>query len=118
MRSCHRIVSINWSPIVKTGLSDVIGSWKIIEIWLPRMRRISRRDFASRFSPSKRIWPPPMRPGGLGRSPRIDKAVTLLPQPELADQPQHLAGTQVERQIVDGRDRALLGGEHHAQIAH
>jgi len=30
------IASITWSPIVLTGLSDVIGSWKIREISLPR----------------------------------------------------------------------------------
>jgi hypothetical protein len=28
---------------VSTGFSEVIGSWKIIEISLPRMARISRR---------------------------------------------------------------------------
>ena len=29
-----------WRPTVITGLSDVIGSWKIIEMSLPRMSRI------------------------------------------------------------------------------
>ena len=38
---CSRTVSAIWSPTVMTGLSEVIGSWKIIEISLPRMRRIS-----------------------------------------------------------------------------
>ena len=38
---CRATASAIWSPHVKTGLSDVIGSWKIIEIALPRTSRIS-----------------------------------------------------------------------------
>ena len=34
-----RIASISCLPIVCTGFSDVIGSWKIIAISLPRMSR-------------------------------------------------------------------------------
>ena len=34
------IVSAIWSPTVSTGLRLVIGSWKIIEILLPRIDRI------------------------------------------------------------------------------
>ena len=36
---CVRRVSTIWKPMVKTGFSAVIGSWKIIAISLPRMRR-------------------------------------------------------------------------------
>ena len=39
---CRRSVSAIWSPIVSTGLSDDIGSWKIIAISLPRIARICR----------------------------------------------------------------------------
>ena len=39
--SCSATASAIWSPQVKTGLSEVIGSWKIIEIALPRMSLIS-----------------------------------------------------------------------------
>ena len=38
---CSRTASATWSPTVNTGLSDVIGSWKIIAIRLPRIARIS-----------------------------------------------------------------------------
>ena len=38
--SCRRSASAICSPTVKTGLSEVIGSWKIIEISLPRILRI------------------------------------------------------------------------------
>ena len=34
---CSCTASAIWSPTVKTGFSDVIGSWKIIEISLPRI---------------------------------------------------------------------------------
>src|SRR5467141_1292533 len=38
--SCRTSVSRICSPTEYTGLSDVIGSWKIIEISLPRTARI------------------------------------------------------------------------------
>jgi hypothetical protein len=41
--SCSRSDSAIWSPMVSTGFSEVIGSWKIIAISLPRMARISAR---------------------------------------------------------------------------
>ena len=48
---CVRTASEIWSPIVKTGFSDVIGSWKIIAISPPRR---SRSSFFGIFS---RSWP-------------------------------------------------------------
>ena len=39
------------SPQVNTGLSDVIGSWKIIEISLPRIFRIWPAGMSTRFVP-------------------------------------------------------------------
>ena len=49
------------SPIVRTGLSEVIGSWKIIEMSRPRTSRISSSESSSRLRPSNR-----MRPEGRG----------------------------------------------------
>ena len=43
-RSCARSVSMIWSPMVNTGLSEVIGSWKIIEMPWPRMRSSRASD--------------------------------------------------------------------------
>jgi len=71
-----------WSPIRITGLSEVIGSWKIIEIRLPRTSRISSSSSASRSVPSSMIEPPTILPGGSGTRRMIDSAVTLLPQPD------------------------------------
>ena len=70
------------SPQVNTGFSDVIGSWKIIEISRPRMARISRGVASSRLRPRNHTVPPTMRPGGWATRRRIDSAVTLLPLPD------------------------------------
>src|SRR6478672_415290 len=68
--------------MVSTGLSDVIGSWKIMEIASPRILRISVSGNASRSRPSKTTRPPTVRPGGDAIRRRIDSDVTLLPQPD------------------------------------
>ena len=60
------IASRIWLPIVKTGLSEVIGSWKIIEISLPRTLRIAASPSPRRSRPAKRMAPLTMRPGGDG----------------------------------------------------
>ncbi len=41
----------------------------------------------------------------------IERAVTDLPDPELADDAKRLAGLDVERQAFDGLERSLLGCE-------
>src|SRR5690606_33896090 len=75
-----------WRPTVNTGLSEVIGSWKIIETWLPRMARIAFSGRASRSRPSSSTRPAATRPGA--RSSRmIDSEVTLLPQPDSPTRP-------------------------------
>ena len=68
--------------MVITGLSDVIGSWKIIEISLPRTRRISSSLIFRRSRPASFTVPETMRPGGSGMSRISDSAVMLLPQPD------------------------------------
>ena len=78
---CVEIDSAIWLPQVKTGLSEVIGSWKIIEIAFPRTSRISSSGRSTRFLPSNRISPPTTRPGR-SMSRITESAVTLLPQPD------------------------------------
>ena len=75
-------VSLIWRDTVSTGLSEVIGSWKIMEISFPRMPRIAVSESFSRSVPSKRIDPETMRPGGSGIRRNIESEVTLLPQPD------------------------------------
>ena len=69
------------------GFSDVIGSWKIIAMRLPRIARISSSDSVSRSRPSNITSPPTMRPGGVGISRMIDRFVTDLPEPDSPTMP-------------------------------
>src|SRR5678810_141301 len=50
--------------MLNSGLSDTIGSCRIIAIERPRMRRISRAVFCVRSSPRKLIRPPAARIAG------------------------------------------------------
>src|SRR3974390_3141212 len=68
--------------MVSTGLSEVIGSWKIIAMFLPRTSRIASSSSASRSRPASLTEPPAIRPGGSGTSRISDNAVMLLPQPD------------------------------------
>ena len=43
--------------------------------------------------------------------------VTLLPEPGLADDPEHLVGAERERDAVDRGHLAAVGEEGHAQVA-
>ena len=47
-----RSVSSSWKPMVKQGLSEATGSWKIIAMSLPTILRRSRR---ASFSGSRRM---------------------------------------------------------------
>jgi hypothetical protein len=64
-----------------------MGSWKIIEISLPRMRRISLSLALTRSLPLNRTRPPTMRPGGEGMSRMMALQVTLLPEPDSPTMP-------------------------------
>src|ERR1019366_9255514 len=59
----------------------VIGSWKIIEMRSPRTSRIARSPRSSKLRPSNSTAPDSMRPGGDATSRKIERAVTVLPQP-------------------------------------
>ena len=55
--------SIIWNPIVKHGFKLVIGSWKIIAMSLPLMRRRARLDSVSRSLPWNVMWSAWTTPG-------------------------------------------------------
>ena len=65
-----------------SGLSEVIGSWKMIEISLPRMPRMSFSDSPNNSLPLKRMLPEGCDAVGYGSSFRIDSALTDLPEPD------------------------------------
>ena len=71
---------------MKSGFSDAIGSWRIIAIRLPRIRRISASDFLSRSAPSKKISPDTMRAAG-GSNRRSVSASVVFPEPDSPTMP-------------------------------
>ena len=76
-----------WSPMVNTGFREVMGSWKIMEIRLPRSFRISFSGRVKRSWPSKTMLPPSFRPVAGSTRRMIDRLVTLLPQPDSPTMP-------------------------------
>ncbi len=102
-------------PMVRTGFRDVIGSWKIIAISLPRIDRIEApsggREARSTSPPSSErrntIRPPSIFPLRFGRRFMIDSAVTLLPQPLSPTTPSVSPVAQREVDVVDGAHDAL-----------
>ncbi len=76
------MISTIWDSIVCSGLSEVIGSWKMIEMSLPRMPRISRSDRSSNSRPLKRMLPEGWEAVGYGSNFRIDSALTDFPEPD------------------------------------
>ncbi len=90
---CSRTTSSIWWPIRSTGFSEVIGSWKTNEIWRPRTFRRRDPEAPSSSSPSKRTLP--VTVAVFGRRPRIESAVTLLPQPDSPTIPSTCLGSSV-----------------------
>src|SRR4051812_40098967 len=79
-------ISPTCRSIVWSGLSELIGSWKIMVMSLPRTLRNSRAETLRRSCPLNLISPE----GWLaapGRSCRIDNAVTDLPDPDSPTSP-------------------------------
>src|SRR5581483_9168061 len=79
---CRLTGSATCMPTVSAGLSDDIGSWKIMAILLPRMSRMPASSSLKRSRPSKITSPFSIRPGGEGIRRMIERAVTLLPEPD------------------------------------
>ena len=78
---CRISASAIWKPMVSTGFSEVIGSWKIIAMSLPRIWRICASGRVRSSLPLSLIEPSILLElGGVSRM--IDSAVTLLPEPD------------------------------------
>src|SRR5262245_32379191 len=75
-------VSVSWRPTESTGFSEVIGSWKIIPISRPRIRRISSSESVRRSRPLNTIWPPTIWPAGAATRRITERALTDLPHPD------------------------------------
>ena len=90
---CRRSTSSSWKPTVNTGFSDVIGSWKIIEMSAPRNARSSRGLHADDVAAAEH---------DLAR--RVDDRVLRRQQAEDGQRRHRLAGAG----FADQRDRRVL----------
>ncbi len=85
-RSWAAMASAICAPMVSTGFSVADGSWKTMAISRPRTWRSSAGFSPTSSRPSSLTEPEAMRPGGSIR-PRIEKPVTLLPEPDSPTSP-------------------------------
>ena len=95
-RSCARIVSMSWSPMLNTGFRLVIGSWKTMAMPGPRMPCMRDCERVVSSVPSNRMEPPAMRAGGRGSRPMMVSAVTLLPEPDSPTMPRISPGSRLK----------------------
>ncbi len=81
MSRCSASDSPICTPIRLTGLRAVIGSWKIMDSSAPHTLRSSGSDMAVSSWPPK--WTVPLRITSRGGSnPMIERASTVLPEPD------------------------------------
>ena len=78
---CSRSDSVICLPIVMTGLSELIGSWKTIATSAPQMWRISLSLSVTRSRPMNMTLPE-RRTFSFGRRFMIDRARIVLPDPD------------------------------------
>ena len=102
---------------MKTGLSEVIGSWKIIEMSLPRIFAISSSSSVREVLPVEddRSSSASTRPGA-SISLMIESAVTDLPLPDSPTTPSVPPFGDREVDAVDGADQAAVGVEPGAEV--
>ena len=117
-RCGRRRLSSICRPTVSTGLSAVIGSWKIMAISRAAHARAARARGSADAGPRPRQRDAARRPGAGGRTRPQDRAQRdALAGAGFADQAQHLARRDVEVDAVDGGERAARRGEAGAQAA-
>ena len=115
---CSRTASVIWSPIRITGLSEVIGSWKIIDIRLPRMPRIVSSSSAEQVGAFQRDGAADDLAGRVRHQPHDGERGHALAAAGFADDRQRLAAADVERDVVDRLEQPGIGEEHCFQVLH
>ena len=101
----ERSDSTSWSPMVITGLSEVIGSWNTMAISRPRTARMSRSLRPPRSRPSK-CTVPAVTSRRIGQEPHQRQRRHALAAAEFADDAQRLARLDDEANAADGLERA------------
>ncbi len=94
MPRCTVSDSVICLPIFMTGLSDVMGSWKIMAISRPQILRRSRSDMVVSSTPSN-CTVPPRSTLRLGRRPMIERDRMVLPEPDSPTTPSVLPRSRV-----------------------
>ena len=120
---CSMTASVIWLPTVCTGESEVIGSWKIMAISLPRMLRI-RSPRGSSVARSTTVAAAPAEEdlalddlGVLGRQQAQHREGGHgLAAARFADQAQRLARGNAEGDAIDGAHDAIHGVEVGLQV--
>ena len=99
-----------------SGFSRVIGSWKISPRSGPRSRRSSLSRHADEVPAA--VEHLAVGDGALGQQPEDAAAERRLAAARLADEPEHLARADVERDAVDRAHGAAQRPVVDAQVAH
>ena len=102
---CASSTSRIWRPTVSTGLSAVIGSWKIIAIGWRATPASGRRGGAADPRPPSRMRPEAARSAPFGSSPMMISAGHRFARPALADEAQRLPGADAEGDALQDRQR-------------
>ncbi len=79
----------------KTGLRQLVGCWKIMEMRLPRISSISGSESAARSLPSKKTAPSTIFPEAGSRR-MMESEVTLLPLPDSPTSPMIWPGSMAK----------------------
>ena len=113
-RDAARSGSATWRPMLCTGLSAVIGSWKIMPMRSPRMRHISRVALADQLLAVEADAAGTCAPSG--SRPISAIAVIDLPQPDSPTKPERLAALERKAHVAHGVGRAAVRLQPHVKV--
>ena len=111
-----RSTSSIWSPIVSTGFSAVIGSWKTMPMRSPRSAR-SRCGLAASDVLALQQDLPRDRAQQLRQQPHDREGGDGFAGARLADDADDLAGADAERDVLDRMGAVAAAGQADAQAA-
>src|SRR5882762_3248167 len=110
MPLCSCRISPICASMVCSGLSEVIGSWKMIEMSLPRIPRISFSDRPSSSRPLKRILPEGCDAVGYGNQRHALAALDL--ERDAVERDRRTARLVKRHREVADAEQWLVGGIH------
>ena len=105
-----------WNPMVSTGFSEVIGSWKIIAMRLPRRDRMAASSSCSRSNALEADFAAHGAGQLLGQQAQDRQRSDALAAAGFADDTQRLSRHDRKRHAVDGAGDAILSEEVRPQV--